>query len=325
LHANRICCASAHRLDRSIRHVNERQISLRTRNSWLSRSACCALQKIYRLRYGGPCRRSPGESVQHYKVMNGSVVPSSYGFDSRFDQLAAICFTFIAQHVILGGYDQGARQALELLDRCHQRGQTVWTNYNSCDQIGWLFADRPVSGIHGCLRSCEPNTKLNAEPEWRLEHSFLDGASGYSDPGSGAFSVDPGTGDVTGSITLTTEANDPGTFDVSGTVDGNTGAFSLSFAGICAADDTEVTATLSGTVSGSGISGDWTESAFGRVVRGGQRNFRRHKFSLGLVSQRCSQSAARWQVTFRPGVYARNSSAARSPPVTRNNRPCPEP
>jgi hypothetical protein len=110
----------------------------------------------------------------------------------------------------------------------------------------------------GSLTSTQ-NSAQGLSGDWSI--LFTLEPSGLSDPGSATFSSDPGTGEITGSISLTTEANDPGTFDVTGTIDGSTGTFTLSFAGVCAEDDTDVTATLTGTASGSSMSGNWTESA----------------------------------------------------------------
>jgi hypothetical protein len=101
-------------------------------------------------------------------------------------------------------------------------------------------------------------TSQNLSGDWSI--LFTVEPSGYSDPGNATLSVDQG-GDITGNVTLTDEANDPGTFDVSGTVNGDTGAFTFSFTGTCYADDTDVTANLSGTVFGSSMNGEWTESA----------------------------------------------------------------
>jgi hypothetical protein len=161
------------------------------------------------------------------------------------------------------------REAMRILEKmsftiqpilCANRKQAGPTTTGAMKLVGFsLIALLAVFMVACGSLTATQNPTQSLSGDWSI--MFTVEPSGYTDPGSVTFSSDPGTGDITGSITLTTEANDPGIFDVSGTLDGSSGAFAFSFAGTCAADDTDVTATLSGTVSGSSMSGDWTESA----------------------------------------------------------------
>jgi hypothetical protein len=144
--------------------------------------------------------------------------------------------------------------------QCTNRKQARPTTTGALKLVGFSLITLLAVFMIACgsLTSTQ-NSAQGLSGDWSI--MFTLEPSGLSDPGSATFSSDPDTGDVTGSVTLTTEANDPGTFDVTGTLDGSSGAFTLSFAGVCAEDDTDVTATLVGTASGSSMSGNWTESA----------------------------------------------------------------